>query len=193
MRRETERGLPAQQETTPPTAVLRPLRSNDVEDVLAAFRSNPDMARQGTVTTSAEATAYVDRLTDPAGAHRPWAINVDGRLVGLVCVSVDAENRNGWFWYWLADRARGRGWMKRASATVAEWALTTGGLDRLELGHRVNNPASGAVARAAGFVKEGTERQKFLVDGERIDVDTYSRLRTDPAPVVEPLEMLRGG
>ena len=58
---------------------------------------------------------------------------------------------------------------------------------RLELGHRVNNPESGAVAVAAGFVKEGTERAKFLVDGERIDVHTYSRLRTDPWPEHVPL------
>ncbi|MGO1408991.1 MAG: GNAT family N-acetyltransferase [Brachybacterium sp.] len=56
------------------------------------------------------------------------------------------------------------------------------GLERLELGHRANNPASGAVARAAGFVHEGTERGKFLVDGERLDVLTYGRLVTDPAP-----------
>lgn len=74
-------------------------------------------------------------------------------------------------------------------ATVAEWALGTRGLDRLELGHRVNHPASGAVARRAGFVKEGTERGKFLVDGQRIDVDSYGRLRTDPPPRFEPLPM----
>lgn len=79
--------------------------------------------------------------------------------------------------------------MSRAAATVADWALAEGGLDRLELGHRVNNPASGAVARAAGFVHEGTERRRFLVDGERIDVDTYGRLRSDLAPRFEPIEM----
>lgn len=89
----------------------------------------------------------------------------------------------------MADAARGRGWMTRAAATVAEWALTVRGLGRLELGHRVNNPASGAVARRAGFIKEGTEREKFLLAGRRIDVDMYGRLRSNPKPVFEPLEM----
>lgn len=188
MRRETD-----QPGTRPqPDPVLRPLHRDDVDDVLSAFRSNPDMARQAAVTTRAEAAAYLERLLAPSGAHRPWALDVAGRLVGLVCVSVDDVNRNGWFFYWLADEARGHGWMKRAAATVADWALTTGGVERLELGHRVNNPASGSVARAAGFVKEGTERGKFLIDGVRVDVDTYARLRTDPVPAVEPLEMLRG-
>lgn len=60
----------------------------------------------------------------------------------------------------------------------------------LELGHRVNNPRSGAVARCAGFRKEGTERRKFLIDGERIDVDIYGRLRTDPFPSFEPISKL---
>ncbi|WP_243409909.1 hypothetical protein [Ancrocorticia populi] len=46
-----------------------------------------------------------------------------------------------------------------------------------------------AVARAAGFIKEGTERGKFLIGGQRIDVDTYGRLRTDPFPDTAPLEV----
>lgn len=45
--------------------------------------------------------------------------------------------------------------------------------------------------RAAGFVREGTERAKFLVHGERIDVDTYGRLRSDRFPEVDVLEMRR--
>lgn len=168
-------------------ACLRPLREGDAPDVLAAFLSSPDMARQGSVATLADAECYVTNLLASRSSHRPWAVVDRGRLVGLVCVSVDEENRNGWFWYWMNVDARGRGWMARAAATVAGWALTQWDLERLELGHRVNNPASGAVARAAGFVKEGTERAKFLVQGERIDVDVYGRLRSDPSPSFEPI------
>lgn len=171
--------------------VLRPLRESDAEAVLEAFTSSADMARQGEVTTAAEADKYVRKLADPEGAHRPWAIALDDRLVGLVCVTIDPQNLNGWFFYWMSLEGRGQGWVKRAGATVADWALSDGGVFRLELGHRVNNPGSGAVARAAGFIKEGTERAKFLVGGERIDVDTYSRLRTDPWPQYSLLPMER--
>lgn len=173
-------------------ATPRRLRRGDAPDVLAAFASHPDMARQGTVRSPEEAERYVARLLD-AGAdghpspHEAWVIAEEGRVVGLVGVTVDEAERSGWFWYWLHAEARGRGLMARAAATVAQWALTDRGLERLELGHRVNNPASGAVARAAGFVPEGIERGKFLVDGVRVDVRTYGRLRTDPAPVLEPL------
>lgn len=168
---------------------LRRLRGTDAPAVLAAFTSNTDMARQGEVTTLAAAEDYVNRLIADDSPHEAWALVECDEVIGLVCVTVDEANRSGWFWYWMTSSARGRGWMSRAAATIADWALTERGLDRLELGHRVNNPASGAVAMRAGFVPEGTEREKFLVDGERIDVDTYGRLRSDPAPRFVPVAM----
>lgn len=172
------------------SVTLRRLRPTDADAVHLAFAANTDMARQGDVATRSDAENYVAIFANPASSHEAWAVSERDRLVGLVCVTVDEENRSGWFWYWMTDAARGRGWMGRAAATVAEWALTARGLERLELGHRVNNPASGAVALRAGFVKEGTEREKFLVDGERIDVDTYGRLRSDPSPHCEAIPMI---
>ena len=165
---------------------LRPLRASDAPAVLAAFAGDPQMARQGTVREVAEAQAYVGRHL----AKDVIAVAVcDGSeaLVGLVAIQVDRENLVGWFSYWMRADHRGLGWTTRAAATVADWALGPGGLERLELGHRTNNPASGAVARAAGFVREGIERQKFLVGDQRVDVHTYGRLRTDPAPSLDPL------
>ncbi|WP_052160970.1 GNAT family N-acetyltransferase [Kocuria marina] len=173
-------GPPSPDDVAPP--VLRPLRADDAAAVLSAFRSDPAMSRQGTVRTMEEAEEYVRRLTNPDGTVIAWAVCHEDGLVGLVCIAVDEQNGNGWFSYWMTKAARGRGWTTRAAVTVADWALDHAGLERLELGHRVNNPASGAVARAAGFVREGTERGKFLVAGERVDVNTYGRLRTDPRP-----------
>ncbi|MDR1852512.1 MAG: GNAT family N-acetyltransferase [Propionibacteriaceae bacterium] len=175
--------------TTMIEPVLRPLSSSDAPDVLAAFLSDVQMNRQGDVTTLQEAQQYVDGLVNHP-ACLAWAIADGTHLVGLVEIDIDAENRLGWVSYWMHAEARGRGWTKRAAATVASWALDAGNLERLELGHRVNNPASGAVARAAGFIKEGCERQKFLIDGQRVDVDTYGRLRSDPVPQFEPVRMI---
>lgn len=150
--------------------------------MLRAFSSAPDMARQGDVTTRGEAGAYVAQLIEPGSGRHAFALTVDDELVGAVGITVDNLNRTGWFWYWIHATYRGRGWTSVAAATVADWALDAGGCQRLELGHRVNNPASGRVAEAAGFVREGRERAKFLVDEERIDVLTYGRLATDPVP-----------
>ncbi|RMB59025.1 GNAT family N-acetyltransferase [Tessaracoccus antarcticus] len=166
---------------------LRPLRQSDTPAVLAAFLSNPDMRRQGDVSSPETAAAYVTHLLHSDGPHRAFAVVTGDELVGLVAVTMDAKNRNGWFWYWMREGSRGRGWTTCAAATIANWALTAGRLERLALGHRANNPASESVARAAGFIHEGTEREKFLVDGQRIDVLTYSRLRSDAVPTTTEL------
>lgn len=178
-----ERGNPVDVEPI----VLRPLYLSDAADVLSAFRSNGDMLRQGNVRTLDEAREYISNLINSENPYETWVVSqTNGELKGLVGISVDEENRNGWLWYWMHDAARRRGWMKRAVISVANWALTERGLQRLELGHRVNNPASGMVAKAAGFVREGIEREKFLVDGCRIDVATYGRLCSDPWPEIDP-------
>lgn len=65
---------------------------------------------------------------------------------------------------------------------MAEWAVTDVGLFRLELGHRMNNPASCRVATRAGFPAEGVQRQKLVYDGVRHDVELHARLATDPVP-----------
>ncbi len=165
---------------------LRPLLPTDAEQVLAAFASADDMARQGDVTTIRAAREYVDRLCS-SPEHLAIAVSDGVVLVGLVVVRVDTANRSGWVSYWMHASCRGRGWTARAVATVADQAFRQGGLQRLELAHRANNPASGAVARAAGFVVEGVERGKFLIDGERVDSICYGRLPTDPWPTATQL------
>lgn len=165
-----------------PEMTLRALRADDAADVLAAFDSDPSMARQGTVTTVAEADAYIYGLLDPSGNNHPFAICDGDRLVGLVAVTVDRANRVGWFWYWMNKSHRGRGWAAASAIAVSNWALRSGGCERLELGHRADNPLSGNVAAAAGFRHEGRQRGKFLIDGHRVDVLTYGRLSTDPWP-----------
>lgn len=159
---------------------LRPLRDEDAEDVLDAFLSDPQMSRQGDVTDLASAQRYIAALTGDDDGRLAFAVDVGGHAVGLVGLVLDRRNLSAWFFYWMHPRHRGTGLMSRAARIVADWALTEGGMHRLELGHRRNNPASAAVARAAGFVQEGVEREKFLVDGQRIDVLTWGRLHSDP-------------
>lgn len=187
----TDRTGGLQQAGQAPAYALRPVRESDAPAVLAAFSSNADMARQGDVTTLEQAELQVRWML--ADNLRATAIvDVDDHLVGQVSIMIDTLNRSGWVSYWMHADHRGRGLMARAAVAACDRALTPEadggwGLERLELGHRVNNPASGAVAHAAGFVQEGCERGKFLMDGERIDVLTYGRLPSDPWPGTAPL------
>lgn len=138
------------------------------------------MARQGDVTTLDAASTYIAGVS--AAPHHAFAITDDDRLVGLVGITVDGTNRVGRLWYWIARSHRGQGWASTTATAMANWGLTAGGLERLELAHRVDNPLSANVAAAAGFIHEGRERAKTLVDGQRVDVVTYGRLPSDAWP-----------
>lgn len=161
---------------------LRPLVPADAAAVLDAFHTDPQMLRQGDVKDLVAAGKYIDFVTNAEQGNVAFAVDMEGRCVGVVAISGASAHRLGWFFYWMHRDFRGRGLTSRAAATVAQWALHHGGFERLELGHRANNPASGRVALAAGFLQEGLERKKLLIDGERIDAATYGRLTTDPDP-----------
>lgn len=160
---------------------FRGLRAGDTDRVLDAFVSDAaEMRRQGDVRDLASARAYVDRMLSNPDLRTLVAVDDADLLLAFAAVTVDHANANGWVFYWAHPDARRRGITSQLVRALADRELGEGGLYRLELGYRANNPGSAAVARAAGFVREGLEREKFLVDGERIDVITAARLKTDP-------------
>lgn len=167
---------------------LRRLQHDDAPQVLAAFRSSKDMMRQGEVNSMSQAEAYIDWLLKDPEKQLPLAICVDGSLAGLVCASLDPTNLNAWVWYWMHSEYRGRSLTSMALRSLAD-ELFARNFQRLELSARANNPASLMVAKNAGFVQEGTERGKFLINSQRIDVLNFSRLVTDPQPEGARLEV----
>jgi RimJ/RimL family protein N-acetyltransferase len=171
-------------------ANLRPWALADAPALRDAFLTTPDLVTQlggADLATVAAAEAHIAGPLASGDAHRVWAIVYGGVAVGSVGVSaIDRRHDTAWLHYWLAGSARGRGLATRALAGAAAWAIADG-LFRLELGHRVNNVASCAVATRAGFAAEGIERAKLRYGDERFDVETHARLATDPAPAVVPL------
>ncbi|HWV49900.1 MAG TPA: GNAT family protein [Microbacterium sp.] len=160
---------------------FREVNAGDAARVLDAFVSDHvEMSRQGDVHDLATACAYVTRMAANPDIRTLVAVDDADQLLAFAAVSVDHVNANGWVFYWAHPDARQRGITSRLVRVLADRELGEGGLHRLELGYRANNPASAAVASAAGFVREGLEREKFLVNGERIDVITAGRLKTDP-------------
>lgn len=177
---------------SPEPIVLRPWTTDDLEALIAIYTSTPDLDWElpHPVTTLAQAR---DLVTGPfawAEDRCPWAIVVGGEPAGHVAIShLGSRHRTGWVSYFSADAVRGRHLTGRAVAAACTWALSELGVFRLELGHRLDNPASGGVARAAGFVPEGIERSKLQYGERRYDVQTYARLATDPVPVVENVRL----
>lgn len=172
------------------TAVwLRPWENGDLEDLIAIFRVTDDLDTQYPVAirTLAQARECLESMLQFTEHHKAFAIVTDGRCVGNVGVGhIDRRHDTGWVSYFSSASVRGQGLVRRSLVAVTNWALTDLGLFRLELGHRTNNAASGAVAAAAGFHVEGLERQKLRYADKRFDVRTMARLATDPFPPADP-------
>ncbi|MFJ9822760.1 GNAT family N-acetyltransferase [Streptomyces sp. NPDC101160] len=168
---------------------LRRWSANDAQAVLTAF-ADPMMTWQ--VNEPIESLDAADRWlevqTDQWARGFAFAFAaVDGEHSVLGNVAVGAVNRRhatGWVSYWTTRRARGQGVASKACRVLARWAFDDAGLFRLELGHRVNNPASCRGALAAGFAVEGIERQKLAYGGMRYDVERHARLATDEEPAL---------
>lgn len=82
--------------------------------------------------------------------------------------------------YGVVPAFRGRGFTARALRLVAGWVFAHTDLERLELGHKVGNVASGKAAERAGFRAEGRLSGRLPnPDGTRSDEIYYSLGRPD--------------
>ncbi|MGH8791569.1 MAG: GNAT family N-acetyltransferase [Stackebrandtia sp.] len=165
--------------------ILRPWRPGDEAAALKAF-ADPEMARQGgPMADAAEAARWVESMSWKTSREHGFVFAaVTPRDVPIATVAATNVDRHdcGWVWYWTTAEARGGGVASDALAALTPWLHDEAGLFRLELGHRVNNPASGRVAARAGFAPEGLQRSKLHYDGTRFDVQRHARLTTDPRP-----------
>lgn len=139
-----------------PALRLRPWRASDAPALVEAH-GDPEMRRTLTKHLD-DPQAAADWLAGQTegwtdGTRRGFAVfDADsGTLLGHVVVkrppSAAAE-----IGYWTVAAARGRGVAPGAVAAVSRWLFATDStVDRIELLHAVDNPASCRVAGKAGF------------------------------------------
>jgi len=164
---------------------LRTWRIDDADAVLRACQ-DPEIPRwiplpQPYLRHHAE-DFVTGRFGDWADGAAPFAI-VDAatdRLLGAITLH-PREGSHASVGYWLAPEARGRGVMTRAVRLVSRWAFEVLPIARLQLYTLVGNEQSGAVARRAGFTREGILRRWDDEDGIARDVVMFSLIREDLA------------
>ncbi|ADB29418.1 GCN5-related N-acetyltransferase [Kribbella flavida DSM 17836] len=147
---------------------------------LTAAHEDPAMAGQGGIRDTASAVDWIGRVADLDNGHVYAVADADDHPVGCVAVTNIDRHQVGWTWYWTIAAVRGQGVARDALRALVDWAHHDAGLYRLELGHRVDNPASCHVAAGAGFLREGLERERLAHDGARYDVERHARLVSDP-------------
>lgn len=106
----------------------------------------------------------------------------DASLIGSISLKrTDWAARVTEIGYWTVPHMRGRGLTTSAVRALALWALTEGGMRRVELRVAPGNVASRRVAEKAGFIEEGTLRDAGIVHGGRVDLVIFSIVVDDLA------------
>ncbi|MGC4745196.1 GNAT family N-acetyltransferase [Micromonospora sp. DT201] len=120
------------------------------------------------------------RRLDGAGVLLAMVEAASGEIVGSIGLR-DTDWRAGRseIGYGVLASQRGRGHASEAARAVGRWALTEGGMRRIQLRARVDNVASVRVAENAGYQREGTLRMADW-DGEKgHDLAVFSMIATD--------------
>jgi RimJ/RimL family protein N-acetyltransferase len=160
---------------------LRPPREEDIGAIAAAC-ADPEIGRWTRVPypyTREDASTWVAlaEIARSRGSalHLLIAGADDDRLRGSIGVELRAHPApHGELGYWVAADQRGHGVATRAARLLAEWALETLDLPRLEIHVLPENEPSREVARRAGFELESMRAIEFK--GRIEEFEVYARV-----------------
>jgi 8-oxo-dGTP diphosphatase len=175
---------------------LRPLRPDDAEEIhrlvndwevvrmlsQLPFPYPRDLAGKWIAST-------LEQMERGSGYHLAITGQEDGKemLIGCIGLRLDLKPRVGNLGYWIGRRFWRLGVASEAAARLARWALANLDIDHLEASVAVDNPASTAVLRRAGFRETGTGESNFLARGGKHPVTLFEATRDDlfDAPILE--------
>jgi RimJ/RimL family protein N-acetyltransferase len=163
--------------------VLRRFTGSDTSAVAAAC-ADPDIARfiPGIPVpyTETDARAYIAMTEELWRERSRLAFAIADASTGTLLGAIDVRLGDvGSIGYWTAPEARKRGIATRALRLLSRWAVTEGGVERLELTTHPANLASQRVAQKAGFQREGVLRSHLRFSDGRRDSVLFSLLPSD--------------
>lgn len=165
---------------------LRWFRRDDAAPIVELSR-DPEIPRWTYMPEGLDvrtARAWIDRRNHARRFGRTATFAVVDResdtLLGQCGVAFERLRNAGEAFYWIGAPARGRRVATRALGLVVRYAFEAAGMERVELKIDPRNEASQGVARASGFVYEGTLRSDQPFKGGRMDSQLWSRLPSDP-------------
>jgi ribosomal-protein-serine acetyltransferase len=106
-----------------------------------------------------------------------WFNNDFCGLVGLK--DIDYLNRKIEIGYWLIEKMTGKGIMLQSVEKIIEFIFEILEMNRIQIKCGVGNVKSSAVAKKAGFIYEGIERQGERHQNNYLDLEVYSLLQKE--------------
>lgn len=163
---------------------LRPWELDDT-GCLAEASADPaivEITSVPAVHSGDEALSYIERQWSRLSLEESLSLVIatasDNRAVGSIVLLQRPQRGVYGVGYWLVGNARGRGLTARSVALLSEWALSTGGVSRVEAWVEPTNLASQRVLAASGFQVEGLLRSFLVLPTRRADVHVFSRVAT---------------
>ncbi len=169
-----------------PRLRLRKLQMRDAEDIFRYSRDS-EVARHvlwDAHRSVGESRSYLRYMIRRYRNHEPasWGIEwkETGRIIGTIgYMWIQTDNSAAEVGYSLARDFWNMGIMTEALKAVIAHGFGRLNLNRIEAQHETTNPASGAVMRKCGMVREGLLRQRLYNKGRYVDVELYAILRKD--------------
>ena len=164
---------------------LRSLQPPDAQ-IMHAWRQEPTIKRFNpledvSIETLAERLAKVGNdLSDQTCESFRWIVEFSGEPVGSVAVS-GISWRMGYaeVGYLMAESSHGKGIGTAAVKLLVDKIFTESSLQRLTATISTENVASWRLVERLGFKREGTLRQHYVVQGQRVDEYYYGLLRSE--------------
>jgi len=164
-----------------PRLTLRPIDARDAADLFAIF-SDPDVMRFWSSAAWTDIGQAHDSIRATiagyaAGDAMRLGVEWEGRVVGTCTLfDISPTNRRAEIGYALASRCWGRGLMHEALSHVLDHAFGPMGLHRIEADIDPRNAPSARTLERLGFLREGTLRERWIVNGEISDTALYGLL-----------------
>ena len=160
--------------------LLRPFRLSDIDDVLE-YASNPEWATYYPRPYDRGRAEYVvaQAVLTSRDKGAAFAIVYDGRVIGLISLTVDPEDRKAELGYDIARDMWGRGVAPEAASAVCDWGFREYGLAAIYAHADARNRRSLRVMEKLGMARDGTYRSDEVERGERVDEACYAVLRSE--------------
>lgn len=181
------RTMPLPTPTLPtPRLRLRPFTEGDT-DAIFTLQSNAHVLRYWDSPPWKE-RARADRFIatcrqleqDGNGARLVIERAADGAFLGWCCLmNWNPDYRSATMGYCLNEAAWGQGYATEAARALLQWAFDTLDLNRVQSETDTRNIASSRVLEKLGFLREGTQREDCIVDGDVSDTWVYGLLRRE--------------
>ena len=178
-----------------PRLLLRPGQPGDGAPLLAAKRESwPELGRWldwagGPVEAISEdgEEAFVRRkAAEFILRGELWLAAVshdDGRLLGSGGYhAIDWHGRLLSAGYWIRTGETGKGLATELLNALVQYAFGALGANRVAISHADGNEASRRVIKKLGFMKEGTTRKFYVLNGMLADSHHYARFDCDGVP-----------